>query len=109
VRAKTLFATHYQEVTDLSATLPGVQNANVLVKERGDLITFLRKIVPGAADKSYGIHVARLAGLPAAVLDRANEILHNLEEGEFEKEGAPKLAQHRTKRKKTADDQLDLF
>ena len=109
VRAKTLFATHYHELTDLSVTMPGVQNANVLVKERGDQITFLRKIVPGAADKSYGIHVARLAGLPAAVLDRAHEILHNLEEGEFEQEGAPKLAQHRTKRKKADDDQMSLF
>ena len=109
VRAKTLFATHYHELTDLSMTMPGVQNANVLVKERGDQITFLRKIVPGAADKSYGIHVARLAGLPETVLNRANEILHNLEEGEFEKEGTPKLAQHRTKKKKASDDQMDLF
>lgn len=109
VRAKTLFATHYHEMTDLSVTMPGVQNANVLVKERGDQITFLRKIVPGSADKSYGIHVARLAGLPTAVLDRANEILKNLEEGEFEKEGTPKLAQHRTKRKKINDSQMDLF
>jgi len=89
--------------------MPGVQNANVLVKERGDQITFLRKIVPGAADKSYGIHVARLAGLPASVLERANEILHNLEEGEFEAEGAPKLAQHRTRRKKPDDSQMNLF
>ncbi|MFA6173343.1 MAG: DNA mismatch repair protein MutS [Kiritimatiellales bacterium] len=109
VRAKTLFATHYHELTDLSLTMPGVQNANVLVKERGDQITFLRKIVPGAADKSYGIHVARLAGLPASVLERANEILHNLEEGEFEAEGAPKLAQHRTRRKKPDDSQMNLF
>ena len=109
VRAKTLFATHYHELTDLSLTMPGVQNANVLVKERGDQITFLRKIVPGAADKSYGIHVARLAGLPAAVLERANEILHNLEEGEFEAEGIPKLAQHRARRKKSSDSQMNLF
>ena len=109
VRAKTLFATHYHELTDLSLTMPGVQNANVLVKERGDQITFLRKIVPGAADKSYGIHVARLAGLPASVLERANEILHNLEEGEFEAEGMPKLAQHRTRRKKASDSQMNLF
>ncbi len=109
VRAKTLFATHYHELTDLSLTMPGVQNANVLVKERGDQITFLRRIVPGAADKSYGIHVARLAGLPASVLERANEILHNLEEGEFEAEGIPKLAQHRSRRKKPNDSQMDLF
>ncbi len=109
VRAKTLFATHYHELTDLSLTMQGVQNANVLVKERGDQITFLRKIVPGSADKSYGIHVARLAGLPVKVLDRANEILHNLEEGEFEQEGAPKLAQRHIKRKRIRDTQMDLF
>jgi DNA mismatch repair protein MutS len=109
VRAKTLFATHYHELTDLSLTMKGVQNANVLVKERGDQITFLRKIVPGAADKSYGIHVARLAGLPQTVLERAAEILRNLEEGEFEAEGAPKLAQHRSRRKKSDDSQMNLF
>lgn len=109
VRAKTLFATHYHELTDLSLTMPGVQNANVLVKERGDQITFLRKIVPGAADKSYGIHVARLAGLPPSVLERANEILRNLEEGEFEVEGTPKIARHGSRRKKPNDSQLSLF
>jgi len=109
VRAKTLFATHYHELTDLSLTMPGVKNANVLVKEHGDRITFLRRIVPGSADKSYGIHVARLAGLPASVLERAQEILHNLEEGEFEVEGSPKIAQHRSHRKKTNDSQLYLF
>ncbi len=109
VRAKTLFATHYHELTDLSLTMPGVQNANVLVKERGDQITFLRKIVPGSADKSYGIHVARLAGLPNQVLDRANEILRNLEEGEFEAEGAPKIARHGPRKKKPNDSQMDLF
>jgi DNA mismatch repair protein MutS len=109
VRAKTLFATHYHELTDLSQTMPGVQNANVLVKERGDQITFLRKIVPGAADKSYGIHVARLAGMPQSVLDRANEILRNLEEGEFESEGSPKIARHGSRRKKPNDSQLNLF
>lgn len=109
VRAKTLFATHYHELTDLSLTLPGIQNANVLVKERGDQITFLRKIVPGPADKSYGIHVARLAGLPRTVLDRANEILQNLEEGEFEKEGAPKIARHTPRKKKGNNSQMDLF
>jgi DNA mismatch repair protein MutS len=109
VRAKTLFATHYHELTDLSLTMPGVQNANVLVKERGDQITFLRKIVPGAADKSYGIHVARLAGLPQSVLERANEILRNLEEGEFEAEGAPKIARHGSRRKKPNGSQMDLF
>jgi len=109
VRAKTLFATHYHELTDLSLTMPGVQNANVLVKERGDQITFLRKIVPGSADKSYGIHVARLAGLPDRVLHRANEILRNLEEGEFEAEGVPKIARRTPRKKKPGDSQMDLF
>jgi len=109
VRAKALFATHYHELTDLALTLPGVQNCNVLVKERGKEVTFLRKIVPGAADKSYGIHVARLAGLPDAVLDRAEEILHNLEEGEFEEAGQPKIARQRSPRRKTNDSQLDFF
>ncbi len=110
VRAKTLFATHYHELTDLSLTMPGVQNANVLVKEHGDRITFLRKIVPGAADKSYGIHVARLAGLPPAVLERAAEILKNLEDGEFEQDGgAPKIARRTTRRKKDPGAQMDLF
>ena len=76
---------------------------------RGDQITFLRKIVPGAADKSYGIHVARLAGLPSSVLERAAEILRNLEEGEFEAEGAPKIARHGARRKKSSDSQMNLF
>jgi len=109
MRAKTLFATHYHELTDLSLTMPGVQNANVLVKERGDQITFLRKIVPGSADKSYGIHVARLAGLPDSVLERASEILRNLEEGEFEAKGSPKIARHSPRKKKPTDLQMDLF
>ena len=64
MKAKTLFATHYHELTDLALTMPGVKNYNVLVREKNDQIAFLRKIVPGAADKSYGIQVARLAGLP---------------------------------------------
>ncbi len=109
VRAKTLFATHYHELTDLSRTMPGVQNANVLVKERGDQITFLRKIVPGSADKSYGIHVARLAGLPDQVLNRANEILRNLEDGEFEAEGSPKIAKRTVRKKKPVASQMALW
>jgi DNA mismatch repair protein MutS len=98
VKAKTLFATHYHELTDLALTLPGVKNYSILVREKGDGIVFLRKIVPGAADKSYGIHVAKLAGLPAEVVDRAKEILQNLEEGEFSEAGKPKLARTRTTR-----------
>jgi DNA mismatch repair protein MutS len=109
VKAKTLFATHYHELTDLARTLPGVKNYTVLVRESGDRITFLRKIVPGAADKSYGIAVARLAGLPAPVLDRAREILTNLEEGEFNEAGLPKLARKRVRRAAFNEQQLSLF
>jgi DNA mismatch repair protein MutS len=78
----TLFATHYHEVTDLAKTKPRVANFNVAVKEWNDQIIFLRKVVPGAADKSYGIQVARLAGIPQSVTDRAREILNTLERKE---------------------------
>jgi DNA mismatch repair protein MutS len=109
MQAKTLFATHYHELTDLALTLPNVKNFSVLVKEKGDSITFLRKIVPGAADKSYGIQVARLAGLPADVIERANDILSNLEEGEFGDSGQPKIAKKRPHKLKAHVSQLDLF
>lgn len=108
VKAKTLFATHYHELTDLSRTMKGIKNYNVLVKERGDSIVFLRRIAEGAADKSYGIQVARLAGLPCSVLERSSEILRNLEENEMSEAGQPKLARNR--RKGSADDgQMSLF
>ncbi len=82
IRAKTLFATHYHELTELAGQLEGVMNLQVAVKESGDQILFLRKVEPGSADKSYGIEVARLAALPAAVIGRAREILalHELSE-----------------------------
>ena len=79
VGCRTLFATHYHELAQLAETLPGLRNYNVLVREWQDDIVFLHKIAPGSADKSYGIHVARLAGVPAEVLDRANEVLAELE------------------------------
>jgi DNA mismatch repair protein MutS len=79
VGAKTLFATHYHELTVLGEELPGVQNFSTQVQDTGDTIVFLRKIVPEPADRSYGIHVAKLAGLPPDVLNRANEILQELE------------------------------
>ncbi len=79
LRAKTLFATHYHELTELAERLPHVVNYNVAVAEQGDTVVFLHKIVPGAADKSYGIHVAQLAGLPRPVIHRAEEILADLE------------------------------
>src|SRR4051812_21748904 len=74
-RAKTLFATHYHELTELAEQLSGVRNLMVAVKEAGDHIIFLRKVEPGKADRSYGIEVARLAGLPMAVIERAREVL----------------------------------
>ena len=81
IGARTLFATHYHELTDLAGTHAGVRNYNVAVRERGDEILFLRKIVEGGADRSYGIHVAQLAGLPHDVLARATEVLARLENG----------------------------
>jgi DNA mismatch repair protein MutS len=109
LKAKTLFATHYHELTDLARTLPGVKNYTVLVRESGERISFLRKIVPGAADKSYGIAVARLAGLPAGVIDRAREILSNLEDGELNEAGLPKLARKRVRKAALNEQQLSLF
>ncbi|MDW7971798.1 MAG: DNA mismatch repair protein MutS, partial [Thermodesulfovibrio sp.] len=82
IKARTLFATHYHELTDLAFSLDCVKNFTVVVKEWGDEIIFLRKIQPGGADKSYGIQVARLAGLPVEVLNRAKEILRRLEKKE---------------------------
>jgi DNA mismatch repair protein MutS len=79
LRAKTLFATHYHELTQLSDLLPGVRNYNVAVSEAGGQVVFLHKIIAGGADKSYGIHVAQLAGLPRSVVSRANEIMLALE------------------------------
>ena len=78
--AKTLFATHYHELTDLEASVDGVRNYNIAVKKRGDDITFLRRIVRGGADGSYGIEVAKLAGVPNSVVNRARAILKELEE-----------------------------
>jgi len=76
---RTLFATHYHELTELGAVLPRVHNVNVLVKEEGDRVVFLRKVMDGGADRSYGIHVAQLAGLPAAVIEHAQRVLRHLE------------------------------
>jgi DNA mismatch repair protein MutS len=109
VKAKTLFATHYHELTDLALTMDGVKNYNILVRERNDQIAFLRKIVPGGADKSYGIQVARLAGMPQGVVSRAKDILSNLEEGEFGDSGQPKIAKRRRAKPGESTDQLDLF
>ncbi|MCC6345558.1 MAG: DNA mismatch repair protein MutS [Nitrospirales bacterium] len=92
VRARTLFATHYNELTDLAVSLEGVRNYNVVVKEWGDEVIFLRKIERGPADKSYGIQVARLAGLPDPVIERAKVVLDKLERKEA-KALSPRIAQ----------------
>lgn len=80
LQAKTLFATHYHELIELARFLPRIRNYNVAVAEEGDRVVFLRRIVPGGADRSYGIHVAQMAGLPRVVVHRAAEILRNLEQ-----------------------------
>lgn len=101
--AKTVFATHYHEMTELASFLPRVKNFNVAVTEEGGDVVFLRKIVPGGVDKSYGIHVARLAGLPKAVVHRAHEVLE-----ELESDGA--AVQSKKSRKKVSEaPQLSLF
>lgn len=92
-RPKTLFATHYHELTELAGMLPGVINRTLAVKEWQDQILFLKRVIAGSADKSYGIHVAKLAGLPEKVLSRAAEILANLEANEYDLSGKPRLAQ----------------
>lgn len=113
--AKTLFATHYHELTELSGRLPRVKNYNVAVREWNDQIIFLRKIVEGGTDKSYGIQVARLAGVPKSVIERAKQILVNLEESELTPEGnvrrvTTRKNHDREKLKQlTPPPQLDLF
>ena len=97
IGCRTLFATHYHELTDLQATLPGVRNLNVSVKEWEDNVVFLHKIVGGAADKSYGIYVARLAGVPGKVNERAKGILAQLESEHLDENGRPRIAVQRDK------------
>ena len=109
IGAKTLFATHYHELTELEETLPGVKNFNVQVKEWNDEIIFLRKIASGGADKSYGIQVARLAGLPEKVLKRAHEVLFNLETSEYDEVGAPKIGRSEDAPTAIGPQQMGLF
>ncbi len=106
---RTLFATHYHELTDLARTLKGVANFNVAVKEWEGEVIFLRRLVEGGASRSYGIQVARLAGLPDGVLARAREILANLEAGELDETGQPRLALSERIRPEKPSRQLDLF
>ena len=113
VGAKTLFATHYHELTELAGRLARLRNYNVAVREWRDQVVFLRKILPGGTDKSYGIQVARLAGVPKAVIDRAKVILRNLEESELTPEGNIRPASRHRDRAKLQQleppPQLDLF
>jgi DNA mismatch repair protein MutS len=107
IGCRTLFATHYHELTDLATLLSGVANLNVAVREWEDQVVFLHQIIDGAADKSYGIHVARLAGVPRVVNDRAKEIMAQLEDEHLDGNGRPKIARKQRGRKN--EFQLTLF
>ncbi|MGD0843915.1 MAG: DNA mismatch repair protein MutS [Geobacteraceae bacterium] len=107
--AKTLFATHYHELTELAVTRNGIKNFNIAVREWNEQIIFLRKIVPGGTSHSYGIQVARLAGIPLEVIERAREILHNLEKGEYGEEGVPRIARGKKGVMAISSPQLALF
>ncbi len=101
---RTLFATHYHELTELSAELASVKNLRMAVRERGEQVVFLHRVEDGAADRSYGIHVARLAGIPSRVVERAREILDNLERDEYGKDGLPasRTPRHAPRRRRAA-------
>jgi len=107
--ARTLFATHYHELTDMVRTKEGVKNYSISVKEWGDRIIFIRNIVHGGTNRSYGIQVARLAGVPNAVIERAKEVLANLEKGELDDIGMPKIARGKRTHAKKDTPQLPLF
>jgi DNA mismatch repair protein MutS len=104
IKCRTLFATHYHELTELGQLLVNVKNLNVAVREWAGDVVFLHKIVPGGTDKSYGVHVAKLAGVPKSILSRSNEILKDLE-NTFAKEAAGE----RLSKNKTTDDEQMLF
>lgn len=104
--AKTLFATHYHELSELEGRFPGVKNYCITVMEHGEDVIFLRKIMPGGADKSYGVHVARLAGIPAPVVARAHEIQARLEVSDINQET---ISQNILEKKKKENRQTDLF
>jgi len=106
---KTLFATHYHELTELAVTKPRVKNYNVAVSEWNGEIIFLRRIVEGGTSRSYGIQVARLAGLPEEVVTRAREVLSNLEKEELDEKGLPRLAHVKGGKREHGKDQLGLF
>ena len=103
-RAKTLFATHYHEMNEMAESLPRIRNFHVSVKELENKVLFLRKLVPGGSEHSFGIHVARMAGIPAKVVSRADEILHHLEKSR----SAPGMSKKEGK-KSTDEMQLSFF
>jgi len=109
VGARTLFATHYHELAELASLYPTVKNCHVSVKEWGENILFLRKVMEGSSSHSYGIQVARLAGVPSNVIQRAKEILENLESGQWDETGHPRLAPPRKARLHAEEQQLSLF
>jgi DNA mismatch repair protein MutS len=110
IGALTMFATHYHELTDLAQVKPKTKNYHVAVREWEDQIIFLRKLLPGGANRSYGIHVAQLAGLPGSVIERAKEILKNLEAHELDVDGQPALTRAKKKFKAQEDRrQFTLF
>jgi len=109
IKARTLFATHYHELTELALVLPGVKNYNIAVREWEDEIIFLRKILPGGTDKSYGIQVARLAGVPRSIIERARDILTRLEAETLDFNNKPKFAPSAVKARKPKQMQLSLF
>lgn len=106
--AKTLFATHYHELTELEGKLPGVNNYCIAVKERGDDIVFLRKIVPGGADKSYGIQVAKLAGVPDSVIERAKELVDQLVDADITEKVKDLAGIKKARKKKPHYDEVDM-
>jgi DNA mismatch repair protein MutS len=109
IKARTLFATHYHELTKLAEDRSGVCNFNVAVREWNEQIIFLRKIIPGGADKSYGIQVARLAGLPKEILDRAKDILAHLENSSRATEPRPRGKKSAKAMPESQKPQLDLL
>jgi DNA mismatch repair protein MutS len=108
IRARTLFATHYHELTEISRLLPGVRNYHVAVREWGDGVVFLHKILEGGTDKSYGLHVARLAGVPKGVIERAKSILAALEEAALDETDRPRVAR-KARGRPGEPTQLSLF
>ena len=109
VHARTLFATHYHELAELAGLYPTIKNCHVSVKEWGDNILFLRKVMEGSSSHSYGIQVARLAGVPARVIQRAREILENLESGQWDDAGQPRLAPSQKAPGQHEEEQPSLF